>query len=223
MGKFLDQKFYIDFELTAGRQSNVPYSDDTPVDVRFMFTGGQQAGYFLRTVSVTNAFNDSVLTYQNMMRTLPDNVWQGRGGTFTNEVVFSYPTKSQTYFTLEFGNLNLPLTEEVINLLNDSTYPKFKKTIEVEKEDGDVAFLTALNRFGSGRKIIRRSYYSSGTLRTERNSWLLTTDSELRLPIPLILTVERPTAGVVTATFMYTPAPTLFEIHSTGEENTSWT
>lgn len=226
MGKFLDQKFYIYFELLATKSDASPFSDDTPVWVRLPSTRYQSvfggAASYLRTAYIENALSGGVLDYESWVDSAAYYVW---GTPDCEQPVFrggSLVGVNST-FTLEFGNLNLPLTDEVIELIDDTDKPKFTRTIEVEKEDGDVAFIKLFNRFMTGRKFIRRSYYSSGTLRKEKTSRLLTTDSELRLPIPLILTVERAAAGSVSVTFTYKPARTVLEINSTGEENTSWT
>ncbi|MBR2585115.1 MAG: hypothetical protein IKE64_06755 [Thermoguttaceae bacterium] len=225
MGKFLDQKFYIDFTLLATKSDASPFSDDTPVRVRLPSTRYQSvfggAASYLRTANIENALSGGAYTYDSWVDSAGYYVW---GTSDCEQPVFSGASAGMlnTSFTLEFGNLNLPLTDEVIELIDDTDKPKFTRTIDVEKEDGDVAFIKLFNRFMTGRKFIRRSYYSSGTLMKEKTSRLLTTDSELRLPIPLILTVERAAAGSVSVTFTYKPARTVLEINSTGEESTLW-
>ena len=223
MGKLFDQRFYIDFTLLATKADASPFSDDTPVNVRLPSTRYSNTSY-LRNATIENAFSGDVFWWESWVDSAGYFVWGPMAGNQVEQPVFRGGSLVgiNSTFTLEFGNLNLPLTDEVIGLIDDADKPQFTRTIAVEKEDGDVAFIKVFNRFISGRKIIRRSYYSNGTLRTEKESRLLTTDSALVKPIPLVLTVERATAGSNSVTFTYTPAHSVIEIKSTGEVSTNW-
>jgi len=232
MRKFFDQRFYVDFTFTATKASSSdPYSNDTPAIVRMPGTRWEslQSVYYLRDFNIENAFSGNVITYKSRIDTEANYryycIWSPSGQPPMESPIFSgrysqQQIPSNSSFQLKAGNLNLPLTDEVISLIEDTNKPKFTRVINVEKEE-DVVYLQRFTRVISGRKIIRRTYNINNILTKEIESRLYMSTVDL-IPIPMLLTVERPTAGANTVNFTYTPARNIIEINSTGEEGGRW-
>ena len=219
MGKLFDQRFSIYFELWGWKVGSDPADYTTPAYFRFIrLDQYYMSNLYYRTASVYNAFNSAQLPVGYLCD-------EPRGEAQTPFVwhpeISNLETPDFGAFVLEFGNLNLPLTDEVIALINDPDEPRFSRTWSIGNQ---LAVMKSFNGFYTRRKVIRKTYNSRGTLTKTKESNLLTTNSALEVPLELDLTVSRvmTTSGRPNIRCKITPVQNMIEIHSTGEENTSW-
>lgn len=217
MGKLFDQKFKVYFELWGYMQSDrADYT--SPAHFRFIrLDHPYLQNTYDRDISVYNAFNSAQLPCEWFCGPSCDYdaapfVWHPET-TYTDTLDFGV-------CRLHFGNLNLSLNDELIGLINDADKPKFSRSWSVGDQ---LAAMTTFNNFYTGRKIIRKTYNINNTLTKTKQSRLLITDAALEIPLEMELTVARETRGNNKIRVKMVPVQNIFEIHSTGEENTSWT
>ena len=234
MAKLFDQAFRVGFTLNAYIVGGSTVSDDTPANVEMEYTrtGGYSNYTIFRLLYIINLFKDEgTIGYHNRLVNVISSthpyapyVWANgvTGPNVVDSVSFSDnasvnpPTGYRC--TLLFGDLNLALTDEMIDKINDSTRPVFSLTTNV----GDQRVtLKSFNKFRTARYITRRTYDYLGRQRSSKSSELLTTDSTLEIPIELELTASRSTAGGG-VTYTYKPTQKIYTIKSTGEVSTSW-
>lgn len=216
MGKLFDQKFKVYFELW-GYMMHDTADYTSPAFFRFIrLDRYYYLNTYYRTVGVYNTFNNAQLPYE----------WAcGEPCTYAEATIVWHPETFYTdtlnfgTFQLHFGNLNLELDDEVIALINDAAKPKFTRSWSVGDQ---LVTMQTFNNFYTGRKIIRNTYNSRGTLTRTKNSKLLTTNAVLAVPLEMELTVARETQGNSNIRVKMVPVQNIYEIHSTGEESTSW-
>jgi len=226
MSELFDQFFRIDFVLEARVSGGAPLSDNTPSSVMM---AQSYTGYIRYTIDRTiNIINDNKSYTRKLINRITNStstwapvVWSNgaTGPNIVDHVSFSDTNNASSGYRCEllFGDLNMPLTDEMINKINDTT-SVFSLTTNV----GDQRVtLKSFDKFRTEKTIIRKTYDYLGRQRSSRASALLTTDATLEIPIELELTVARSTAGGK-ETYTYKPTQNVYTIKSTGETTTIW-
>lgn len=228
-----DQTFRVDFTLKAYIVGGSTVSDDTPTNVEMEYTSTGSYNYTIyRFLYIINLFKDEgIIGYDNRLVNVISStslyapwVWANgeTGPNVVDSVSFSDKASvnpSTGYrCALLFGDLNMALTDEMIDKINDSTRPVFSLTTNV----GDQRVtLKSFDKFRTARYVTRRTYDYRGRQRSSKSSALFTTDSTLEIPIELELTASRSTTGGG-VTYTYKPTQKIYTIKSTGEVSTRW-
>lgn len=238
MSKFFDQRFYPYFYLNAYIYNGTQLSHQTPAKVVFSswdqrYMDGVYSYY--RCVDILHCSGSGYGRHSTQLPLDPFQFTQQTPDIQNSSIEFQtsfYSSTPQDYyyskFTLEFGDLSLPLTDEIISQLEDDSVKNYSATVDA---GDDMVKMTNFSNFASRRMVIRGNYTNPNT--TRHKSFLMTTSQSEEVKIPLTLTVSkyrrRPYIGASEITgycLLYSPnllsSGLYTEVMSTHEASADW-